>query len=54
MQGLLTFRSLGAAVRAGYQVCERTEDGYLVRMRMRQGWAMALVLLRVSDMPGLP
>ena len=46
MQGLLTFQSLNHAVRAGYQVCDRTENGYLVRIRTQRGWALALVLCR--------
>jgi hypothetical protein len=44
MQGILTFRSLIQAIRAGYQVYDRTPDGYLVRTRTPRGWAMAVVL----------
>jgi hypothetical protein len=43
MAGLMVFKSLGEALRAGYQVYERTSDGYLVRTRTAAGWAMALV-----------
>jgi hypothetical protein len=46
MQGILTFRSLGQALRAGYHLYDRTSDGYLVRTRTSRGWALALVLLR--------
>lgn len=37
------FRSLQDAVRAGYQVYDRTGTGYLVRIRTLEGWAMAIV-----------
>jgi hypothetical protein len=48
MNGTVTFRSLADAMRAGYQVYDRTEAGYLVRTRTSAGWAMALVLLTES------
>jgi hypothetical protein len=44
MKGVVVFRSITDALRAGYQVCGRTEDGYLVRVRTTAGWAMALVV----------
>jgi hypothetical protein len=44
MPGITTFRSVTDALDAGYQICERIEEGYLVRIRTRSGWAMALVL----------
>jgi len=43
MAGLMVFKSLADALRAGYQVYDRTSDGYLVRTRTAAGWAMALV-----------
>ncbi len=43
MPGLVVFKSLALALRAGYQVYDRTADGYLVRVRTAGGWAMALV-----------
>jgi hypothetical protein len=43
MAGLLVFRSLADALRAGYQVYDRTSDGYLVRIRTAAGWAIAIV-----------
>ena len=43
MAGLIVFKSLADALRAGYQVYDRTADGYLVRTRTAAGWAMALV-----------
>jgi hypothetical protein len=43
MSGLMVFDSLADALRAGFQIYDRTQDGYLVRTRTAQGWAMALV-----------
>ena len=46
MTGLMVFTSVSEALRAGYQVYDRTADGYLVRIRTAAGWAMALVNCR--------
>lgn len=46
MAGVLVFKSLLEAQRAGYEVYERTARGYLVRTRTRSGWAIAIVELR--------
>ncbi len=46
MHGLTVFPSVQSALRAGYQVCDRTEYGYLVRTRTNRGWAFAIVDLR--------
>jgi hypothetical protein len=43
MTGLMVFKSLADALRAGFQVYDRTSEGYLVRTRTASGWAMALV-----------
>jgi regulation of enolase protein 1 (concanavalin A-like superfamily) len=43
MAGLMVFKSLADALRAGFQIYDRTADGYLVRTRTSSGWAMALV-----------
>lgn len=43
-QGVLVFKTLQEALRAGYQVYDRTKEGYLVRTRTSNGWAMALVI----------
>ncbi len=43
MNGLIVFRSLADALRAGFEICDRTADGYLVRTRTADGWALALV-----------
>jgi hypothetical protein len=45
MQGILTFPSLAEAIRAGFQVYDRTPDGYLVRTRTSSGWAAAVVIV---------
>jgi hypothetical protein len=41
--GVTVFKTLADALRAGYQVYDRTPDGYLVRTRTAAGWAMAIV-----------
>ena len=46
MAGLVVFKSLADALRAGYQVYDRTDSGYLVRTKTASGWAMALVAFR--------
>jgi hypothetical protein len=46
MQGVMTFPSLSDAIRAGFQVFDRTSDGYLVRTRTSAGWALAIVRVR--------
>jgi hypothetical protein len=46
MQGIMTFNSIASALRAGYQVCDRTQEGYLARIKTSQGWAMALVICK--------
>jgi len=43
MPGMIVFKSLADALRAGFQVYDRTPEGYLVRTRTSSGWAMALV-----------
>lgn len=49
MAGVVVFRSLSEALRAGYQVYERTASGYLVRTRTDKGWAMAVVICVYAD-----
>jgi hypothetical protein len=46
MPGLVTFDSLAAAIREGFQVYDRTPTGYVVRKHTFAGWAMALVEVR--------
>lgn len=45
MAGMVVFKSVADALRAGYQVYDRTDSGYLVRTRTEAGWAMAIVIL---------
>jgi hypothetical protein len=45
MTGLIVFRSLAEALRAGFEVYDRTPSGYVVRTRTEAGWALALVEL---------
>jgi len=44
MGGILVFKSVSEALRAGFQVYDRTSEGYLVRSRTSAGWAFALVV----------
>jgi hypothetical protein len=43
MPGILVFSSLDEALRAGFEVYDRTDYGYLVRSRTSRGWALAIV-----------
>lgn len=43
---MVVFHALAEAVRAGYEVFDRTPTGYLVRIKTVNGWAFALVELR--------
>jgi hypothetical protein len=43
MAGILVFKTLAEALVAGFQIYDRTSDGYLVRTRTDHGWAMAIV-----------
>lgn len=45
MHGMMTFPTLAAALAAGFELLDRTADGYLVRARTAKGWALALVPL---------
>jgi hypothetical protein len=42
MQGILIFNTLAEAVASGFEVFDRTPEGYLVRKRTERGWAIAL------------
>jgi hypothetical protein len=46
MQGIVVFKSISEALRAGYHVYDRTEHGYLVRTRTASGWAFAIAKLK--------
>jgi hypothetical protein len=41
--GLLVFRSIGEALRAGFHIYDRTPTGYIVRCNAGGRWQMALV-----------
>jgi hypothetical protein len=51
MSGILVFPTLAAAVAAGFEIFERTADGYVVRARIAKGWALALVPLPAHHRP---
>lgn len=46
MAVLVVFRSLADAIRAGYQIYDRCESGYVVRIKTKAGWSQAIVDLR--------
>lgn len=43
MQGIVVFKSLGEAQNYGFQVFDRTKDGFLVRKLTPNGYALAIV-----------
>lgn len=43
MSGIVVFDSLDDAQRAGFELFDRSSDGYLVRIRTMFGYALALV-----------
>jgi hypothetical protein len=43
MLGTMTFNSISSALRAGYQVYDRTEAGFIVRIKTQAGWRLAFV-----------
>ena len=46
-QGVLIFSSLADAIRLGYQIYDKTKDGYLLRTKNSDGlWAMALCQIK--------
>jgi hypothetical protein len=40
---MTVFATLAEAKRAGFEVYERTAEGYLVRAKTTKGWVLALV-----------
>ena len=42
MQGIMIFKSIGEAQSSGFQLFDRTKDGFLVRKQTPNGWALAL------------
>lgn len=53
MAGILTFNALGDALKEGYQVCDRTLNGILVRKWFPSGWQMAVVLSPRNRLPDI-
>lgn len=52
MYGIRVFSSMQEALREGYHVYERRQDGYLVRMRVQESgvWGFAFVhLIHAND-----
>ena len=47
-QGIVVFKNLADALRNGFQVYDKTSDGYLVRTQTAAGWALALVRFHQS------
>jgi len=45
MQGIIVFRSVAEAVLNGFEIYDRTSDGYVMRKRTDRGFALALVRL---------
>jgi hypothetical protein len=43
MPGMIVFKTLSDALKAGFELYDKTEYGYLVRLRTEKGWAMAVV-----------
>jgi hypothetical protein len=42
-QGVLVFRSIGEAQRAGFYVYDRTSTGFIARTNLNGKWATALI-----------
>lgn len=45
MTGVVVFSSVGDALKAGYHIYGKTDDGYLARLRTASGWALALIVI---------
>ena len=48
MTGVVVFNSVADALKAGYHIYGKTEDGYLARLRTQGGWALALIVISGS------
>ena len=46
MMGTVVFHSVGEALRQGFQIYDKTADGYIARIMTTRGWAMALIDLK--------
>jgi len=45
MSGVVVFNSVAEALKAGYHIYGKTDDGYLARLRTPAGWALALIVI---------
>jgi hypothetical protein len=43
---VVVYKSLHDALRDGYQIYDRTEEGFLIRIKTPTGWTFALVEVR--------
>ena len=48
MKGMLVFRTLAEALRAGFEVYDRNANGFLMRTRTDRGYALAIVDLKLG------
>jgi hypothetical protein len=44
--GMLVFHTIGEALKAGFQIYDRTPNGYIARARVDGSWQMALIELK--------
>ena len=44
MTGLMTFSSLAAAFKAGFQIYDKEGENWIVRIQTLQGWQKAIVI----------
>lgn len=42
---MITFRSVGDALRAGWTIYDRTADGYLIKQRTGEGWQLGQIVI---------
>jgi hypothetical protein len=52
MMGFVVFHSVGEAIRQGFQIYDKTAEGYIARIMTMRGWAMAQIDL--TTWPPLP
>ena len=48
MQGILVFQTLDEALAQGFEILDRTADGFLVRKRTPYGFALAIVKVSMN------
>ena len=48
MTGVVVFNSVADALKAGYHIYGKNDDGYLARLRTPGGWALALIVIAGS------